>query len=980
MVFACVHANTQRSICFSDNAIEGAPGLRGATAMAPSSPDERESLSGGEASGGYGAAPSTRGSFNVGVDPDVGYCEATEEDERQARLLRRGLALDVAPQDMNTFVKLEGPDDVAVVVPHTLHFGDVEHLDYTATVHDALAVQTAGSPMHRPDRFGEAGGAGKGDFGGSTSSAHAHATPVPRKAISGWLVWLAIMLTGLGTGLVSVVLVNISVGFGNTRLQQANELLELNRPLAAGAVWVTFSLVFCTIAAFITVYYAPQAASTGIPETKAFLNGCDVKGAFSLQTFVVKAFGVCLVIAAGAPVGLEGPMVHIGAMVASHVVLSMEHFGLLNGGDVKHLLTHLVTCGVASGISAAFNSPIGGVLFVVEDLAARWLVDAHLVLQCFVSSFFSQLVVAGAHITSLMVQTARSGDRGEFQAANLVKSGGGGGSGEPRVTGGWFVTDVPLCVLLGAGVGALMSFSTAAATAIARVKRSVMAGAGKSKGGRRRSSPRGGEIVAAVFPVAFVSVLAFVLPLLFSCRVRQDHVKGKPEVSHLLAGAHQADHRMFVRFTCQQGEYNDLASLLLPSLSGSFASTMSHLYSRDSDEETYGDASLATLATCYYFFPLFIIGCSFPFGLFVPNLVFGSAAGHLFGRLVNRSAWVGSSRVAHPTTYAVLGAGAALGGWTRMAIAISAIMLEQTGNMDSVILMMVTVLSSRLVAGFLTPHSFTDEVISMKGYQVLEPREPAVIATLSAGAVCTRDVVCLRADETVAGVCRALIHTTHNAFPVCAARGAPPRGASRGAPGETRDSRDENPSFVETEPVWRVETGDSLGSSGSSGSGSLGSSLGSSSPELLGVVSRSTLLGILERAVHARRPSERGASSQLRVPASALGDFVSLTPAEGVVPADELGLIPAHVPASRAYREFALLGARRVLVVESGGGSRLAGVITRGDLVEASEDFEGRVARRAAAARRRGRRRGAREYMSAFEDLEGLQAQRDRDG
>ena len=911
--------------------------------MAPSSPDERESLSGGEASGGYGAAPSTRGSFNVGVDPDVGYCEATEEDERQARLLRRGLALDVAPQDMNTFVKLEGPDDVAVVVPHTLHFGDVEHLDYTATVHDALAVQTAGSPMHRPDRFGEAGGAGKGDFGGSTSSAHAHATPVPRKAISGWLVWLAIMLTGLGTGLVSVVLVNISVGFGNTRLQQANELLELNRPLAAGAVWVSFSLVFCTIAAFITVYYAPQAASTGIPETKAFLNGCDVKGAFSLQTFVVKAFGVCLVIAAGAPVGLEGPMVHIGAMVASHVVLSMEHFGLLNGGDVKHLLTHLVTCGVASGISAAFNSPIGGVLFVVEDLAARWLVDAHLVLQCFVSSFFSQLVVAGAHITSLMVQTARSGDRGEFQAANLVKSGGGGGSGEPRVTGGWFVTDVPLCVLLGAGVGALMSFSTAAATAIARVKRSVMAGAGKSKGGRRRSSPRGGEIVAAVFPVAFVSVLAFVLPLLFSCRVRQDHVKGKPEVSHLLAGAHQVDHRMFVRFTCQQGEYNDLASLLLPSLSGSFASTMSHLYSRDSDEETYGDASLATLATCYYFFPLFIIGCSFPFGLFVPNLVFGSAAGHLFGRLVNRSAWVGSSRVAHPTTYAVLGAGAALGGWTRMAIAISAIMLEQTGNMDSVILMMVTVLSSRLVAGFLTPHSFTDEVISMKGYQVLEPREPAVIATLSAGAVCTRDVVCLRADETVAGVCRALIHTTHNAFPVCAARGAPPRGApprgaNRGAPGETRDSRDENPSdpFVETEPVWRVETGDSLGSLGS---------LGSSSPELLGVVARSTLLSILKRAVHARRPSERGASSQLRVPASALGDFVSLTPADGVVPADELGAIPAHVPASRAYREFALLGARRVLVVESGGGSRLAGVITRGDLVEASEDFEGRVAR-----------------------------------
>jgi hypothetical protein len=71
------------------------------------------------------------------------------------------------------------------------------------------------------------------------------------------------MVTGLGTGLVSVVLTNISTGFGNTRLQETNALLELNRPLAAASVWVTFSVVFTTVAAYITVNYAPQAASTG---------------------------------------------------------------------------------------------------------------------------------------------------------------------------------------------------------------------------------------------------------------------------------------------------------------------------------------------------------------------------------------------------------------------------------------------------------------------------------------------------------------------------------------------------------------------------------------------------------------------------------------------------------------------------------------------------------------------------------------------
>jgi hypothetical protein len=279
-------------------------------------------------------------------------CEATAEDKVQVRELARRLALDGAATSSQpvAFVKLEHPAEVAVIVPHTLHFGDVEHLDYTELVdsNSRIAVQASESPMpsHRPpstsslddfvnnDLVGQGGGreGGGADEGGrregggaplgrAGSTSHARRTsaftssraPAPAQAHP-TVVWLAIALTGLGTGLVSVVLTNISVGFGNTRLQEANQLLELHRPLAAGAVWVVFSVIFTAAAAAITVYYAPQAASTGIPETKAFLHGCDVRGVFSLQTFVVKATGVCLVIAAGAPVGLEGPMVHIGAM------------------------------------------------------------------------------------------------------------------------------------------------------------------------------------------------------------------------------------------------------------------------------------------------------------------------------------------------------------------------------------------------------------------------------------------------------------------------------------------------------------------------------------------------------------------------------------------------------------------------------------------------------------------------------------------
>jgi hypothetical protein len=88
-------------------------------------------------------------------------------------------------------------------------------------------------------------------------------------------------------------------------------------------------------------------------------------------------------------------------------------------------------------------------------------------------------------------------------------------------------------------------------------------------------SSRATEVVAAVFPVVFVSVLSFVIPMLFGCRVRQDHVLEEHTAGYQPSGVphtegggevdgggengqHQVDHRMFVRFTCQQGEYNDM--------------------------------------------------------------------------------------------------------------------------------------------------------------------------------------------------------------------------------------------------------------------------------------------------------------------------------------------------------------------------------------------------------------------------------------
>lgn len=66
----------------------------------------------------------------------------------------------------------------------------------------------------------------------------------------------------------------------------------------------------------------------------------------------------------GASVGREGPIVHLGAMIAA----TMEDFFKLSPGARRTLLA----CGVAAAVSASFNAPLAGVLFAHEVILTHY--------------------------------------------------------------------------------------------------------------------------------------------------------------------------------------------------------------------------------------------------------------------------------------------------------------------------------------------------------------------------------------------------------------------------------------------------------------------------------------------------------------------------------------------------------------------------------------------------------------------------------
>lgn len=103
---------------------------------------------------------------------------------------------------------------------------------------------------------------------------------------------------------------------------------------------------------------APAAAGGGIPQVKAVLAGYPLL--INLRVALVKTLGTILVLGAGLTLGRRGPTVHIGAALAAQLSRWIP-----NSPTNRR---QMIAAGAAAGLAAGFNTPIAGVLFVVEEL------------------------------------------------------------------------------------------------------------------------------------------------------------------------------------------------------------------------------------------------------------------------------------------------------------------------------------------------------------------------------------------------------------------------------------------------------------------------------------------------------------------------------------------------------------------------------------------------------------------------------------
>ncbi len=177
-------------------------------------------------------------------------------------------------------------------------------------------------------------------------------------------------------------------------------------------------------AAFATARFFPNAQGSGIPQAIAARSLTETKARSRLVGYRVALGKILLTLfglLVGASIGREGPTVQVGASVM-----------FLVGRLTPRRQPGLILAGAAAGVAAAFNTPLAGIVFAIEEMSRGF------------EERTSGLIIAAVILAGLTAQ-ALLGDYTYF----------GFTQASLRLGVAWLA--VPLCGIIGGGTGALFS-------------------------------------------------------------------------------------------------------------------------------------------------------------------------------------------------------------------------------------------------------------------------------------------------------------------------------------------------------------------------------------------------------------------------------------------------------------------------------------------------------------------------------------------
>jgi len=599
-------------------------------------------------------------------------------------------------------------------------------------------------------------------------------------------------------------------------------------PGTTTALFAATATVLGCLAGWFAVYYAPLASGGGVTQVMATLNGANIPGLLSGRTLSAKIAGTACGVGSALAIGPEGPMVHIGAGIASVCTLYWPR---------KKLCSDLVVGneGGRGGRSASDDEEEASTSSSEEETDSDGDGDD-------IEGLASPMILRDGRRGGASGRRNGHGDNGRGRRRRRRRRRRDAGAGRAgllaRILFGAaskldddvlldlasqstqrdFISAgaaAGLAAAFGAPIGGvLFSFEEASTFWSQRTMwRCLMCAAMASfvlalldlRGNPgmvfitgdtlRATTPRDYfhqlpffVIVAAIAGLTgamFNQIQAFTsrfrpsasnkLARMFECAFVVLATVGIRFAASAYAGQCMtppdawAKDDFGVRFNCAEGEINDIATVffIYPGKSiGWMFGMAEHVWG-----EAYGftPQGLATAAGCYLLMMALAFGIAVPGGLFMPSLFLGACTGGCAGLVLKNAlpeAWD-----IQPGLYSLIGATSALGGVFRSSVSLVVIMVESTNGQAFVFAIIVAVVVSNAVGNYLA-HGIYHSELQRSATVAYLPKEPSkTLAEKTAADVMAVPPAYLPEIASREVVTSLLEHTTHNGFPVVDDRG-----------------------------------------------------------------------------------------------------------------------------------------------------------------------------------------------------------------
>ncbi|PYH96034.1 hypothetical protein BO71DRAFT_321805 [Aspergillus ellipticus CBS 707.79] len=402
------------------------------------------------------------------------------------------------------------------------------------------------------------------------------------------------------------------------------------------------------------VYYS--AAGSGVAEVKVINSGFVLHGYLGFKTLLIKTVALVFSVSSGLSLGKEGPYVHIATCVGN---ICCRIFSKYNHNDGKR--REVLSASAASGVAVAFGSPIGGVLFSLEE------VSYYFPPKTLFRTFFCCIAAA---LSLKFLNPYGTGKIVLFQV---------------RYLGDWEMFEMAIFIFLGVLGGALGALFIKASSLWARSFRRIP--------------------VIKRWPMLEV-VLVAVLTGLVSFWNRYT----KMPVSELLFElASPCDHESSSPTSLcphEDGIGEIIRYLLVAFVIKSFLTIV-----------TFGIKVPAGI-----YVPSMVVGglMGRMVGHVAQYLVMKYPTSFLFGTSCPSIA--GMESCVTPGVYAMVAAGATMCGVTRLSVTLAVILFELTGSLDHVLPFSVAVLCAKWTADAIEPRSIYDLLTDMNSYPFLDSK------------------------------------------------------------------------------------------------------------------------------------------------------------------------------------------------------------------------------------------------------------------